>query len=232
MDMEYSVSCSYSNEIVKKEVEKKDMSFALIVVMDKEIYIATDSRSTKIEWSGKKTFSDDYQKIVVIPEKNIAVLSTGFNDFDGKTFAEIVSELPKEDIFNDLFLLAKKYELKKREKTFIFTGSFRLNNECEFVPIIQSTGIDEESGQLLYGYNETPGILYSLGAKYGTDLVKNTDPKSFKPETAVSQIENFMKGIISISQAFDNTVGGPIQMVRITPEKAEWVEGFKPDFIK
>ena len=229
-----SVSYSYSNKPLKKE-DRKKMSFALIVVLENEIYIASDSRSTLIGANGEKQyFSDDYQKIVIVPETNKVVLSIGSNDFDGQNLTEIVHNLEdKKEIFSDLFLLSKKYEIKKQRKTIVCVASIESDMfPEEIVPFLQFSNLNKENQQLEYNYSYQKNYIQYFGPDYITNMTKNIAFQMLKKERIIEQIQSIMEGMMTISQTFDNTIGGPIQMVHITPEKAEWVEGFKPDFIK
>lgn len=199
----------------------KNISYSLVVALDNEIYVATDSRSTTI--CGDNTFyNDNYQKIVIVPNTNIVLTSTGLNSFDKKTFEELVNSVvsvTQKEIFEELVLKVEKYETLKKMKTYISCISF-------FDKHIR-----------IYRNNDNPIAYcdevgcYSSGVMFANNITDNLNINILK-DNPVKNIASLMKSIINISSFIDNTIGGPIQMVRITPEKAEWVEGYKPDFIK
>jgi len=196
------------------EKESADMSLCGILLRKNEVYIVADSRST-----GAIGYTDDYQKIVVVPETNIAVVSTGRNIFNGKNLFELVNGL-KARTENEIF-----YELKEKmdENSCLYiAGKF---NSGEI-------GMIDNNGNKITILKQDVHNFYCLGREPYINIAQMLVNNN-KTIVSYSQLLcNMLTQIKILNEPFDNTIGGPIQMVRITPEKAEWVDGFKPDFIK
>jgi len=220
----------------KKQGERDtDMSYLLTATFKNEIYIAADSRSTVNHSDGSKSYTDDYQKIVIIPDTNIVVASTGLNSFGEQNFRDIAYSLEgnsQKEIFADLVSKIKKYEILYEQVAYLYCSSM-----CQFDKYINDLAItttyftENFKNQSICNKIINQQGFFSSGATYANKITEHLDIDQFR-ENTVESIGKIMQGVIEISPCFDNTVGGPIQMVRITPEKAEWVDGFKPDFIK
>jgi len=229
-DKKEELSDSENNNILQNIQRKRDtdMSYLLTVALKNEIYIAADSRSTITYPDGNQTYSDNYQKIVIIPDTNIVVASTGLNSFNGKSFRDIVYSLKgnsQKELFADLVSKIKKYEILYNQKAFIICASVYENNEDTYTKTIYRT--TDNNFELL---SNNIGC-YSAGAVFANNITDSLNITEIR-RNPQENIQKIMQNIISLSSVTDNTAGGPIQMVRITPEKAEWVDGFKPDFIK
>lgn len=225
-----SVSGVSQANILQKEKEENAMSYALVVFLENEVYIVSDSRSTIIGANGEKqSFCDNCQKIVIIPDTNIVVASTGLNIFDGDSLRDIVYSLQTKnqyEIFKKLFIKFKQYELfEPYIPTFLFCATVKEH----IGPIIYRT-IYDNIGQTTYQKTENNLSCYSSGTKYANSITEKINMEEIK-NNPIEKISSLMKNVISIGNITDNSIGSPIQMVHITPEKAEWVEGFKSDFV-
>lgn len=94
----YSSSCGKTN-IINNE-EAKNMSFAMFLQKNEEIYIISDSRSTTIYKNGTKTYTDNCQKIIRVPNTDVFIVSTGINIFGNKKLVDIISELTCTNFFD------------------------------------------------------------------------------------------------------------------------------------
>ena len=220
--------CNSSSSVGFSKIEKKkdkNMSCCISFIDENEIYIIADSRSTITDQDGNKTFSDDYQKIVIVPDTKIAVFSTGANVFEkDKTLYDIISNL-KSRSENDIYKeIHEKYDC---DKSYFYIAGFFSDKEMGFIDNVGNKSIAIKSSKKCF--------CTSIGTMYATEIT-NTLFDYCKNNTARLSKKDFLSGTLqtlyTISRILDNTIGGPIQMVRITPEKAEWVEGFKPDFVK
>lgn len=222
-------SWTASNNYCDRTERNKDMSCCISLMDENEIYIIADSRSTIIEKHGdnvvNKTFSDDYQKIVIVPGTRIAVFSTGANVFcKTKTFSDIIAELESRDE-NDIYReIHEKYDCN--DSCFYIAGFF----SDKEMGIIHNDGT-----KLSVIKNTRQCFCNTIGTPYAAEIIKSLFDYCKNSTENLSKKDfllNSLQTLCAISPTIDNTIGGPIQMVRITPEKAEWVEGFKPDFIK
>ena len=89
---------------ITSEGEKKDMSFAYVLVKKGAVYFAADSRSTTFtkspnEYSSLKQHIDNYRKIVRVGDA--IAISTGINIFNGKTLEEVAKESDSIETFKE-----------------------------------------------------------------------------------------------------------------------------------
>lgn len=212
-----------------------DMSYVLTVMLENEIYIAADSRSTKTNQNGTKTYTDDCQKIVIVPDTNIVIASTGLNSFGEQSLSDLVYSIPSKnqtEIFAELVSKVKKYEILYNQITYLFCSSIYQLDKYEKNLTLATTYLTKEYDNQSFCDKIINQIkCISSGTSYANKITEQLKIEDFC-NNPVEKIQKIMQGIIAASPYFDNTIGGPIQMVHITPEKAEWVEGFKPDFVK
>lgn len=210
----YSSSCGIT-KIINNE-GAKNMSFAMFLQKNEEIYIISDSRSTTIYENGTKTYTDNCQKIVRVPNTDVFIVSTGINIFGNKNLVDIVSELTCTNFFDICEEFKDKMYFFRDSISYYIIGIYDKNHMFCF---------NGEHYTKLSTKNEY-AFWGTIGESWATTVAKNFN--FINKETALK----FFEFLYQSDCFFNNTIGGPIQMVRITPEKAEWVEGYKPDFIK
>lgn len=207
--------CSASSQ---KEEYYKNMSFGCILSAYNEIYIASDSRSTIYHPDNSVTLSDNYKKIVVVPDTNIVVLSTGLNSFDEFTLEDIVSQLQNkkmENIYQELKNKFAVYERKYNQKVlFNLAGN---DVEDDTLRIRTSNDFISDFYRLqALGANQMTAFI----SQFTSEMIKN-NLKRMTPEQFLNKIMDIAK---ETSDLFNNSIGGATKILKITKNKMEWVQ--------
>jgi len=209
----------------ESKVEKMSLCYALLY--QREAYIAVDSRlSVNVirDEFGKvvdmDVGTDDFQKIYIINDKNIAFI-TGQSIFgyDDKTFTDVMSDidfagLTLKDILNRL--------------NAVFANLVNADQRTE-ISVFSMDGGELKLGELIVGYSafiydyvffpKTACMYHLKGVEWARPLIMKVDGRN-----NTEYIINFYKEAYDQRKYNDNSIGGPIRIIHLTPNGYEWIE--------
>jgi len=140
-------------------------------------------------------FLDDYHKISIIPGTNIAVMISGSIRFNDKSLTDVVESMTSRNVSDATYEFK---EITGSAKTDLIVAGFPF-----FIPYLFSSGVDYANKAVNF-FNEQHFTITS-------------SPESF--------INVFFDGIIKLSSLCDNTVYGPVRILKISRSGGcEWIQ--------
>lgn len=232
------------NECRPANTEGNKMSLCFAFALYNKVYLVADSRSSEPDINSEignfshrrlkyKVVSDKYRKIFKLPilDRNIVGFSTGKNNFSesicnlsdfikqikfpkGLTLVQYASILGTEAILRSNNVCFELFEYSKEN---LYRASISVFNN-------NLTVFSE-----LYQPKENDAYYTSSGAEWAKQLL-NTEHYVI-PETNpndesynIRAFENIYKKASSIGCVFDDSVGGPICIGKLTPDGFTWLQ--------
>lgn len=202
-----------------------NMSFAMVAYTGREIYLAADSRVSEIlslspEGSvlDSRVLCDDAQKIVLIDE-HTAVVSTGLYTFgDNGNYPDIVSSID---------LTGKSIEDKAIALNDTFAKLLPNNKSIQLILASTANGrvsianINAGKRLITTNYIITPDMYKGwdhIGIPWGKPIIDKVSAN-----TAEEFIHKCFADVYGARQYHDQTVGGPVHILRLTHSGYEWI---------
>ncbi len=210
-----STSCLEKH--LKKESKENNMSLCVGLITDDSIYLACDSRETRT-YQDHNGFLDDYHKISIIPGTNIAVMISGSIRFNDKSLTDVVESMTSRNVSDATYEFK---EITGPAKTDLIVAGFPFSEEEQNIGIYQY-----DSFWIPKKQNKVIPYLFSSGVDYANKAVNFFNEQHFtiagSPE---SFINVFFDGIIKLSSLCDNTVHGPVRILKISRSGGcEWIQ--------
>ena len=191
------------------EVEKEEhnMSFAISLRKNNDLYIAADSRNTitlnSIDGSNHNSYyTDDYQKIVISPNNKYFIFSTGNNIFNGFTLKDTICNIGKNlQQIRDHINTSRYCIFEIKEDKFFYT-----TND---------------------GQNEYPdNFMYFSGDNGAVEIVRKIPaPTSFVERDIISFLNSIFHIVTEYSNLTQKTIGGAIHILKISLDGSyKWVQ--------
>ena len=209
----------------ESKVEKLSLCYALLY--QKEAYIAVDSRLSvnvvRDEYGKVVNMdigTDDFQKIYIINDKNIAFITgQSIFDYDDKTFTDVMSNI-------DFTGLSLKDTLNKLNEVFVDLVNTGQRTE---ISVFSMDSGELKLGELIVGHSafvydyvffpQTACMYHLKGVEWARPLIMRVDGRN-----NTEYIINFYKEAYDQRKYNDNSIGGPVRIVRLTPNGYEWIE--------
>jgi hypothetical protein len=219
----------------KTKGEHGDMSLIIILQTPRAVYVASDTRSTH-EHTNKEgvkvcTHNDNFRKIGEVPHCNLAVVSAGMNIFGGKTAAEITSETDPRPYLGDNALHEHvAFAVSGKMRPFMEDGDssrIYVTGFCEgnAKTVLCEVTADKINLRVTEGLPKKPFAFIS-GDTWATGLTEMFRVDDMREDDALPRLRNYMERIIEISKLLNRdkaTVGGKVEILKLTPEGREWV---------
>jgi hypothetical protein len=219
----------------KTKGEHGDMSLVIILQTPQAVYVASDTRSTH-EHTNKEgvktyTYNDNFRKIGEVPHCNLAVVSAGMNIFGGKTAAEITSETdPRPYLGDDALHEHVAFAISGKMRPFMESGDssrIYITGFCEgnVKTVLCEVTADKTNLRVTEGLPKKPFAFIS-GDTWATGLTEMFNVSDMREDDALPRLRNYMEHIIKISELLNSdkdTVGGKVEILKLTPESREWV---------
>lgn len=183
-----------------------EMSFAYVCCHGDTVYMAADSRNTITISSLDQNFQnrryeDNYQKIVVNKKLNLAVISTGTNDFDGSTLQQIINSKGSSYDICEAIKETSYYMVEiKANKLYSSSG----NGKTAIV----------KKDSFWYSGDKT---IVSIADKI--PMPADGDDKDF-----VCFLNKMFSIATTVSELTNKTVGGKIHILKITTDGFTWLQ--------
>lgn len=218
------------------------MSLCLAISFDDKVYIAADSKSStrvcKTNFEDKTKYSlpasYSYKKIFSITlgdGKQIIGCSVGDNIFERKTLTEFIKSLDFTGCSNlkdTAFVIEKKMnEIDAFFEINSTFGLFRYEDDIVKNAVIKKVKTKYEvKMENFQPEKNTTARKAAFGASWATNLSDYTlfiIPEQNETDTVYSINEIFDKAK-TVGPYFDDSVGGPIHIGKLTPEGFTWLQ--------
>lgn len=156
--------------------------------------------------------NDEYKKIALFKPTNKIIASTGDNDFNGKNLTALVNECKDED------------ELKRKLLPYETTlYIFSVENEKIYMEIITfHDKMYSVTKNCVSGRKEMASFSSSLTV---TNFLKPILVNNkYYDKTALAYINAIYDLCMSVPDISDNTIGGDIRILKITPDGFTWLQ--------
>lgn len=202
-EMEYAIGISAKSNSITEQI----MSLAIVLAINNDVYIAADSRSTK---KIVHEHSDDYRKIAYLKNENKIVVSTGDNDFDGKTLTELVKSC--------------KTQRELEEKVLRYNANFRFISQGDplYMETVSFAGGVLRSERIPLDEN----VIYYSGPTAITEFLSYIPSPQYNEETNIIKFLNTVYDMCCcLPELSDNTIGGPVHILKLSPgEPYKWLQ--------
>ena len=224
-----------SNQVDRTKGCNNNMSLCFALEYGNIAYIAADSRSsyTKINnlgfLVGYEIETDDYKKIinVNINGETAVLISTGQNKFgiEHENFADIVKKITAQPCENIKDFIKEvrnvfsklKYPRDVLDITILFTDKGKLYTYYFPDNIEDSSFRTPDSEELCACWQ---GVRWAKSVFEYSEF----DRRFISEEHTLSQINEVYNKVYRVSKTFDNSVGGPVRIGKLTPEGFTWIQ--------
>lgn len=231
------IRAKYEQPQLDKMKQGESMSLCMAIIYEDKMYIAADSRSSKgagfVSFGNQHLYSipvsHSYKKIFRIGDDTAPIIgfSVGDNCFVGENLMDFISSFSVDSTENIAIALCNRMnnnsELSKNNTLFYF---FQYQDRKLYCVIVE-----KEEGN--YKYSSFPVQLeegyarkVAIGASWATllsDYVFFAIPENSEKETLFSINDVYNKANI-VGCYYDNSVGGPIHIGKLTPEGFSWLQ--------
>lgn len=228
-----SISNSYSNSYTDP-IRSTDMSLAICVAFSNAFYLAADSQSSKMieeGYTGSSPFtralSFSSKKIFRIRDTSIFGYSTGLNKFGDYNLQDFIRNL---DLPNDIrecgTTISNKLNTLDKRHTLALFHLFAFTKDG--LDIVSITGDENthiySSEHCIYTPETVDSFrLIRTGATWATELARFAPFTS--EEDVKSVIEKLYRDAEIVGRFYDNSVGGSIHILKVTPDGYSWITG-------
>lgn len=225
---------------------RNEMSLCFGISYNGVVYLVADSRSSVINskyiFGGiKETVldTDSYKKIgyVEVLTYKIALLATGQNKFDedDKTFIDVLHGINYNACSNlDAILRLTYEEFSKRKRRYmdvhltLFIAD-SLSNEIyttNLSTLQECYAHEDMRGVPISKIPEGPQQCFWQGAGWGIEVIRHSDfdEAVMDEKRIIFQINSVFDRINKLSQYFDESIGGPIRIGKLTPDGFTWLQ--------
>ena len=228
-----SVSNSYSDSY-KVPTRNTDMSLAICVAFPNAFYLAADSQSSKMieeGYTGSSPFarvlSFSSKKIFRIQETTIFGYSTGLNKFGDYNLQGFIRSLDLPNDINECgTIISNKLNTFDKRHTLALFNLFTLTKDgLHIVSVIgdENTHLYSSKYSLYTPATVDSFRLIRTGATWATELARFAPFTS--EEDVKSVIEKLYRDAEFVGRFYDNCVGGPIHILKVTPNGYNWIVG-------
>lgn len=219
------------------EKELKGMSLCFAVMGKRATYIAADSRSSigydkfgTFDYRRHALVDDNYVKLlpITVGDKTVVAFSTGENNFDGKSFADIIKSysINGDDIDSNIFEIIKCFRrFLSGEDMFRIDFLYYADGKNSVTHIFYNNGDDGPKTVDNIFRQGTEDIYHiASGVGWGKDLSK----KIFycdNDQIMINEVNSVFDTVQTVAPYFDNTIGGTIRIAKLTPSGFTWLQG-------
>lgn len=218
-----------------KEVGDTNMSLCLALIFHDKVYIASDSKSSKAVADtefGDKIFttipiSYTYKKIFVVEneESPIVGMSYGYNNFEDKDLTEFIASLPASDNIAETIrnTMNGKVNLLKMNTAFAL---YQYRNKELYCTLIEKVNGEYQCKETLMQPTRHQKRKCSYGATWAVELSDYAFPKEFATDESniIFSINELYKKAEAVGPCFDDSVGGPTRICKLTPDGFTWLQ--------
>lgn len=225
-----------------------NMSFCIATAYSNQVYFAVDSRSSILRTETRlgdvriasHILSDNFQKLFYA--QGVVIVITGADTFlpapngERKMFADILKSIsfqtcdnPKKVIELIVDALSAMYTFKL-ETTHAFFFYFDKDNVLHRLKLTSTEKkenfLKEENFVLSAPPSENHFCYFMCGVGWAQELAKYFPfSTSSDDKTACEKLNRLMNRISTVSELFDNSVGGTIRIAKLTPDGFTWLQG-------